>query len=122
MIGRGALIKPWIFEEIKERRTIDKSSSERFDMLKDYVNFGLEHWGADKQGVANTRRFLLEWLSFLCRYVPVGIIEGQPQTMNKRPPPYVARNDLGKVTKFFVGIFCQNFELTFAHRNTYGVC
>ena len=64
--------------------------------LQDYVRFGLEHWGSDKQGVANTRRFLLEWLSFLCRYVPVGIIEGsQRQTMNKRPPPYVARDDLG---------------------------
>ena len=56
------------------------------DNIEDFVKFGLEHWGADKQGVANTRRFLLEWLSFLCRYVPVGIIEGQQQTMNKRPP------------------------------------
>ena len=25
----------------------DISSSERFDMLKDCVNFGLEHWGSD---------------------------------------------------------------------------
>ena len=25
----------------------DISSSERFDMLQDFVNFGLEHWGSD---------------------------------------------------------------------------
>ena len=42
-----------------------------------------------------THRFLLEWISFLCRYVPVGIIEGLNQTMNKRPPPYFGRNELG---------------------------
>ena len=106
MIGRGALIKPWIFEEIKEKRTIDKSSTERLDMLKTFVNYGLEHWGADKQGVANTRRFLLEWLSFLCRYIPVGIIDGSRQVMNKRPPPYFGRNELGKfVTSICTPIF-----------------
>ncbi len=44
------------------------------------------------QGVNTTRRFLLEWLSFLCRYVPVGIIEvsGLPQKINQRPPNYVS--------------------------------
>ena len=35
MIGRGALIKPWIFEEIKERKVMDPSSSQRLEMLKE---------------------------------------------------------------------------------------
>ncbi|KAF7458967.1 tRNA-dihydrouridine(47) synthase [NAD(P)(+)]-like [Cryptosporidium felis] len=96
MIGRGALLKPWIFTEIKETRNWDISSNERLDILKQYVNLGLEHWGSDKRGIALTRRFLLEFLSFFHRYIPIGLLE-QPihsQNFNWRVPKYHGRNEL----------------------------
>lgn len=94
MIGRGALYKPWIFTEIKEQRDWDISSSERFEILRRFVHYGFEHWGSDTKGVENTRRFLLEWLSFLYRYIPVGLLECPPQRINERPSRYVGRDDL----------------------------
>lgn len=94
MIARGALIKPWIFTEIKEQRHWDISSTERFEMLKEFADYGLQHWGSDNKGVENTRRFMLEWISFLHRYIPVGVLEQPPQKINERPPAYIGRNDM----------------------------
>jgi tRNA-dihydrouridine synthase 3 len=59
-----------------------------------FVNYGLEHWGSDTSGVETTRRFLLEWLSFQHRYIPVGLLQEPPQRINQRPPPYKGRDDL----------------------------
>ncbi|CAG8686669.1 8841_t:CDS:2, partial [Scutellospora calospora] len=47
MIARGALIKPWIFDETKSKRHLDISSKERLDILKKFCNYGMEHWGSD---------------------------------------------------------------------------
>lgn len=96
MIGRGALIKPWIFKEIKEQKPFDISSHDRFELLKKYVNYGLEHWGSDTKGVETTRRFLLEWQSFMYRYIPFGMLANPPQKINQRPEydSYYGRDDL----------------------------
>ncbi|KAF8055999.1 tRNA-dihydrouridine(47) synthase [NAD(P)(+)] [Scenedesmus sp. PABB004] len=94
MIGRAALIKPWIFTEIREQRLWDISAGERLELLKTFVGHGLEHWGSDARGVEATRSFLLEWLSFTHRYIPVGLLEVVPQQMQWRPPAYAARSEL----------------------------
>ena len=93
MIGRGALIKPWLFSEIKQQKHMDISSCERMEMLKKFTRYGLEHWGTDTSGVEKTRRFMLEWMSFLYRYIPVGVLEVLPQKINERPPYYHGRDE-----------------------------
>merc|ERR1712136_455561 len=50
--------------------------------------------GAQTRSVETTRKFALEWLSFLHRYIPVGVLERVPQRLNERAPPFVGRSNL----------------------------
>ena len=133
MIGRGALMKPWLPKEIHDQQPYDISASERLDMLQRFVNYGLEHWGSDQQGVDNTRRFLLEWLSYLCRYVPEGLTSS-PQTMIQKPPIYFGRSDTEtllssaeatdwiKISEMFLGPVKEGFTFAPKHKsNSYQV-
>ncbi|KAI8318104.1 FMN-linked oxidoreductase [Martensiomyces pterosporus] len=129
MIGRGALIKPWIFKEIEEKKVWDISSRERLDILKDFAKFGMEHWGTDTLGINNVRRYLLEWQSFLHRYIPAGLLEVLPQRMNERPPAFVGRDDLEtlmasekakdwiKITEMILGPAPDDFTFVPKHKS-----
>ncbi|XP_077346965.1 tRNA-dihydrouridine(47) synthase [NAD(P)(+)]-like isoform X2 [Lithobates pipiens] len=132
MLARGALVKPWLFTEIKEQRHWDISSSERFDILREFTNHGMEHWGSDTSGLEKTRRFMLEWLSFLCRYIPVGLLERLPQKINERPPYYMGRDymetlmasqnvgDWIKISEMLLGPVPPNFTFLPKHKaNSY---
>ncbi|CCE83264.1 Piso0_003836 [Millerozyma farinosa CBS 7064] len=129
MVARGALIKPWIFEEVEAQQYLDKSASERLDMLGKFASFALEHWGSDEYGVGLARRFMCEFLSFTHRYIPVGILERLPPKINQRPPIWKGRNELEtllgssdykdwvKITEMFLGKTGSNFHFTPKHKS-----
>jgi tRNA-dihydrouridine synthase 3 len=71
MLGRGALIKPWLFREIKEDKTWLPTPEERFAVLWRFVELQREHFGPDERGRKRAMRFLPWHLNFLCRYVPL---------------------------------------------------
>ncbi|KAL6949408.1 hypothetical protein ACO0OE_001495 [Hanseniaspora uvarum] len=127
-IGRGCLIKPWIFEEIKHGDNIDKSSTERLDILRDYAQYSMEHFGTDERGILQARRFFCEFMSFFHRYIPIGILEKQNR-LNERPKAFFGRNDLEtllaspdsndwiKVSEMFYGKAHDNFKFTPKHKS-----
>ncbi|KAE8225164.1 hypothetical protein CF319_g2049 [Tilletia indica] len=130
MVARGALIKPWLFTEIKEQRTWDISSRERLDMYRQYAEYAISHWGSDTQGVNTARRYFCEALSFTHRYVPAGILEHLPPRLNDRPPIFRGRdeletllassnsNDWVKISDMFFGKAPDSWHFTPKHKSS----
>jgi tRNA-dihydrouridine synthase 3 len=129
MVARGALIKPWIFEEVDSQQYLDKSATERLEILRTFANYAIEHWGSDEYGIGLARRFMCEFLSFTHRYIPVGILERLPPKLNQRPPHWKGRNELEtllgssdykdwiKITEMFLGPAGPQFQFTPKHKS-----
>ena len=71
MLGRGALIKPWLFREIEERRDILPTVEERLADLLRFVRYLKEHFRDDEKGRTRVMRFLPWHMSFFARYRPL---------------------------------------------------
>ncbi|KAI5121594.1 hypothetical protein M0805_009465 [Coniferiporia weirii] len=133
MVARGALIKPWVFTEIKERREWDISARERLELLRKYAEFGLNHFGSDTAGVNTTRRYLCEAMSFTHRYVPIGLLEVLPGRLNDRPLAFRGRDQLEtllasndsrdwvRISEMFLGKVPDGWSFMPKHKsNSYG--
>jgi len=70
LVARGALIKPWIFQELAAGRPLDPSVPERWDVLRRYCDLALEYFGDDEKGTARARKFFLWHWNFWHRYRP----------------------------------------------------
>jgi len=70
LVARGALIKPWIFTELRDGLALDPQPPERWAMMARYLELAREHFGDDEQGMVRVRRFLLWHLGFWNRYHP----------------------------------------------------
>jgi tRNA-dihydrouridine synthase 3 len=68
MLARGALIKPWLFREIREDRGWLPTPAERFDVIWRLRELLFEHFSGDERGRVRSLRFLTWHLNFLCRY------------------------------------------------------
>ncbi|KAJ6616709.1 hypothetical protein B0H10DRAFT_2036019 [Mycena sp. CBHHK59/15] len=129
MVARGALIKPWIFTEIKERREWDISARERLGGIRNYAEYGITHFGSDTAGVNATRRYLCEALSFQYRYVPIGLLEHLPGRINDRAPAFRGRDELEtllasgdsrdwvKISEMFLGPAPESWSFTPKHKS-----
>ncbi|KAG8480647.1 hypothetical protein CXB51_025244 [Gossypium anomalum] len=73
--------------------------------------------------------FLLEWLSYACRYIAVGILDVIPQRLNWRPPSYYGRDDLEtlmasdstadwiRISKMLLGKVQDGFTFALKHKS-----
>ncbi|NDC37043.1 MAG: hypothetical protein EBZ48_03205 [Proteobacteria bacterium] len=70
MVGRGALIKPWIFKELVEGKSYHPSAAERVEVYWRLASYMKEHFRDDDKGKSRAMYFLPWHFSFFCRYRP----------------------------------------------------
>lgn len=71
MVGRGALMKPWLFQEFKDGRSWDPTAVERVEVYRRLTAYMKEHFGDDDRGRKKAWYFLPWHFDFLTRYRPL---------------------------------------------------
>lgn len=84
MVGRGALTKPWLFQEYADGATWEPTDAERVAVYRRLACYMKEHFGDDERGRKKAWNFLPWHFDFLCRYRPLpeseyaSLAESQP--------------------------------------------
>jgi tRNA-dihydrouridine synthase 3 len=68
MVGRGALIKPWLFWEYREQRELNPTAEDRVGIYRQFVSYMKEYFGDDAKGKRKAFYFLPWHFSFFFRY------------------------------------------------------
>jgi tRNA-dihydrouridine synthase 3 len=71
MLARGALIKPWLFQEVRTGQAWEPTGEERLQVFWRLVELLREHFGEDERGCRRAMRFLPWHMNFFCRYRPL---------------------------------------------------
>lgn len=68
LVGRGCLIKPWLFKELISGEAWNPTLEERWAVMRRYLDFALEHFGDDEKGSSRAHRFVIWHLHFWHRW------------------------------------------------------
>jgi tRNA-dihydrouridine synthase 3 len=71
MVGRGALIKPWIFKEVAEEKEWSPTPEERVEVYLRLCGYFKDHFQADELGLKRYMEFMPWHFGFFCRYRPL---------------------------------------------------
>jgi tRNA-dihydrouridine synthase 3 len=94
MLARGALIKPWLFREVRTGQAWEPTGEERVQLLWHLVELLRDHFGEDDRGRRRAMRFLPWHLNFFCRYRPLP--EDRFAETARRHPLLQSRLDAGE--------------------------
>ena len=75
MLARGALIKPWLFQEVAESASWEPTAEERVAVYRRLAVYMKEHFRDDEMGRERAMRFLPWHFDFFCRYRPLPTAE-----------------------------------------------
>jgi tRNA-dihydrouridine synthase 3 len=70
MAARGALIKPWLWEDLAHGEDRPRSAEERLAIMRRWVELALDTWGGDELGFLRAREFLEFHVDWWSRHVP----------------------------------------------------